>query len=119
MICPLHNLSLPQKASITFSNNRVVVAGAAIYANDMSRCRWLGPNLPNNFTIFEIPPNEGSPFLFEENTLMRNVSTARGITSNEALATDPSSISAESDVSEATMCQQSLCKLKIFYRHLP
>ena len=85
---------------VTFKENRAVVAGAAIYANDMSRCRWLGPQLqplyPNTTTIFQISPEDDSPFKFENNTLMSNTSTISGTVSSETLATDPSIITARS-----------------------
>ncbi len=80
-----------------FINNTAVEAGAAIFANDMSRCRWLG-GLPGERTIFQIT-EEGSPFIFRGNRLM-NSSAALGDVANETLATDPSVITASSMVSE-------------------
>lgn len=74
-----------------------MVAGAAIYASDMSRCLWLG-GLPGSYTIFQISPEQGSPFLFVNNTLTSGGSALRGTVSNETLATNPSSIRAESEV---------------------
>ncbi len=71
-------------------NNTAVVAGAAIYANDMSRCRWLG-GLPGDHTIFEI--GEGSPFTFMNNNVTET--DVRGNISNQMLATNPSTISAK------------------------
>lgn len=62
----------------------------------MSRCRWLG-ELPGDHTIFQIPPEDG-PFRFINNTLMA-ADTVQGDVFNETLATDPSSIIAESEVS--------------------
>jgi predicted outer membrane repeat protein len=88
-----------QKSQVSFVNNRAEVAGAAIYASDLSRCRWLG-ELPGDHTIFEIPPDKaGAPFLFVNNTLMGTGSGLRGNIVNETLATSPSNIISRSKVS--------------------
>ena len=55
-----------QEARIEFVNNTAGIAGAAIYANDMSRCKWLGPNnYTEDFFIFDTPLNYMSPFLLK------------------------------------------------------
>ena len=81
---------------MNFVNNTAVAAGAAIFANDMSRCRWLG-GLSGDHTIFQIS-EAGSPFLFTGNRLM-NSSSVLGNVTNQTLATDPSIITATSMVS--------------------
>ena len=88
-----------QKARMTFVNNMAVVAGAAIFANDMSRCRWLGGLSGRDRTIFQIS-EQGSPFLFAGNRLSNSSSVLGGV-ANETLATDSSAISAESMVSRS------------------
>ena len=85
-----------------FINNTAGLAGAAIYANDLSRCKWLG-NLTGDYTIFEIEPDErGSPFVLRNNKVQAN-STTEGIR-NEALATDPSSLTAQTSVRDLMQC---------------
>ena len=71
---------------MVFVNNTAVLAGAGIYANDMSRCKWLG-NITENYTIFQIPPAIGGPFQFINNTV-------QGKVTNNDLATESSKFSA-------------------------
>ena len=54
-----------QNVSISFINNTAGLGGAAIYANDMSRCKWLGPeakDFSEQFFIFSTPSSYRSPF---------------------------------------------------------
>lgn len=78
-------------------NNTVNVAGAAIYANDMSRCRWLG-GLTGSRTIFEITLEEGSPFRFSNNTVDLPGGASQGEVINQVLATNAAAILARSNV---------------------
>lgn len=71
-------------------NNTAGIAGAAIYANDMSRCTWLGGSR-GNYTIFQLPPEESS-FLFVNNHI------SEADVSNSSLATDPTNIYAKTEV---------------------
>ena len=80
-----------------FFNNTAILGGAGIYANDMSRCTWLG-SLTGNHTIFEIPPNLG-PFYFTNNTVQ---STSVNTVTNHNLATDASHFSSLPNVSILT-----------------
>ena len=89
-----------------FKNNTAAVAGAAIYTNDVSRCRWVGTACPlsyqgssdNKPTIFDLSP-ECSPFEFENNTVdVPGGALPRGEIVNQVLATDPTTISARSNV---------------------
>ena len=91
---------------MVFKNNTAAVAGAAIYANDMSRCRWVGTECPTRFlgkalekpTIFDLSP-ECSPFEFENNTVdIPGGALPRGEIVNQVLATDPTNISAKANV---------------------
>ena len=56
-----------QNATVRFVNNSARAAGAAIYANDMSRCKWLGSIGPNDFNsfIFNTSSKYKSPFIME------------------------------------------------------
>ena len=54
-----------QKATVRFENNSAGRAGAAIYANDMSRCKWLGPTNYTSEFIFNAPLGYDSPFTME------------------------------------------------------
>ena len=81
---------------MVFINNTAMLAGAGIYANDMSRCKWLG-NITQNYTIFQIPSKLGGPFDFTKNTV-KGLSGNR-VTNND-LATESSQFSARiNDVS--------------------
>ena len=71
---------------MVFVNNTAVLAGAGIYANDMSRCKWLG-DITENYTIFQIPPAMEGPFQFINNTV-------QGKVTNNDLATESSKFSA-------------------------
>ncbi len=75
---------------MVFVNNTAALAGAGIYANDMSRCKWLG-NITDSYTIFQIPSTIGGPFRFTNNTV-------QGISGNKVanndLATESSKFSA-------------------------
>ena len=71
---------------MVFVNNTAVLAGAGIYANDMSRCKWLG-DITQNYTIFQIPPTMGGPFHFTNNTV-------QGKVTNNDLGTESSKFSA-------------------------
>lgn len=84
-----------------FVNNTAMLAGAGIYANDMSRCMWLG-NLDGIYTIFEIPPDKG-PFLFRNNTV-QSISGNKVV--NNDLATESANLSARTEVS---LCTVDLC----------
>lgn len=79
-------------------NNTAGVAGAAIFASDLSRCRWLG-ELLGDHTIFEIPPGNQSPFMFVNNRVVGRESGLRGQIINETLGTSPSDITANLSVS--------------------
>ena len=66
-ILPVLFLLPTQNARVSFVNNTAGLAGAAIYANDMSSCKWLGPlveTLPDDTLIFQIPTDMGGPFSF-------------------------------------------------------
>ena len=80
---------------MVFVNNTAFLAGAGIYSNDMSRCKWLG-DLTENYTIFEIPPNQRGPFRFTNNTIQGL--SGNKVVSND-LATDSSHLSARINVS--------------------
>ena len=84
------------------------MAGAAIYANDMSRCRWLGTEtacsksflgkVVDKPTIFDLSP-ECSPFKFDNNKVkVLDGALARGEINNQMLATDSKTISAKANV---------------------
>ncbi len=84
------------------------MAGAAIYANDMSRCLWVGSqceigNLSrptNRPTIFDLHP-DSPPFEFCNNTVdIPGGGMPRGTIANQIIATDPTTISAKVDVSD-------------------
>lgn len=79
---------------MVFINNTAMLAGAGIYANDMSRCKWLG-NLTGSYTIFQIPEDKG-PFLFRNN---RVPDTSGNAVSNHDLATESSQFSVKTNVS--------------------
>ena len=79
---------------MVFINNTAVLAGAGIYANDMSRCKWLG-SITNNYTIFEISSSQG-PFLFRNNKVLNSSGNA---VVNDNLATDSSQFVAKANVS--------------------
>lgn len=70
-----------------------MLAGAGIYASDMSRCKWLG-NLTGNYTIFQIPSDKG-PFHFSNNTVQN---TSSSTINNHDLATESSQFSAVANV---------------------
>lgn len=72
-----------------------MLAGAGIYANDMSRCKWLG-NLNASYTIFEIPTAEKGPFYFSNNEVLD--SSGNTVTSHN-LATESSQFLAKTNVS--------------------
>ena len=62
-----------QNAHVEFTNNIAGIAGAAIYANDMSRCKWLGPtDYTENYFIFNTPTDYKSPFLLRYDICMRH-----------------------------------------------
>lgn len=82
-----------QESKIIFTNNTAMLAGAGIYASDMSRCKWLG-NLTGNYTIFQIPPDKG-PFHFSNNTV-QDISSSS--VNNNNLATESSQFSAVANV---------------------
>ncbi|CAI8022052.1 hypothetical protein GBAR_LOCUS12976 [Geodia barretti] len=84
------------KATVRFVNNSAGIAGAAIYANDMSRCRWLGPTNYTTF-IFNTPSDYKSPFIMENNTLDRSSSK------DTRLATDASTFFATTDYGDSPM----------------
>ena len=88
----LKNVSV-QDSKIIFANNTAMLAGAGIYASDMSRCKWLG-NLTGNYTIFQIPPDKG-PFHFSNNTVQDTSSSSV----NHDLATESSQFSVVANVS--------------------
>ncbi len=108
-----------QNTSVVFKNNTAFAAGAAIYTNDVSRCRWLGTqcgvgNLSrptNTPTIFDLH-RDCSPFKFVNNTVdIPGDGIPRGNITNHILATDPTTISAKADVSEYILRRgQFLCK---------
>lgn len=76
---------------MVFVNNTAMLAGAGIYANDMSRCEWLGNITGNYTTIFQIPSELGGPFRFIDNTV-QGISGNR--VTNDDLATESSQFSA-------------------------
>ena len=85
-----------QKSTIEFINNTANIAGAAIYASDMSGCRWLG-GLPGNHTIFQIDYSEGEGgrgygFKFRNNTVTKR----RSVNADQTLATNPLTITVTS-----------------------
>ena len=84
-----------QKSRIVFVNNTAMLAGAGIYANDMSRCKWLG-DLIENYTIFEIPSKMKGPFQFTNNTVQ---AFSGNKVINHNLATESSRFSARTNVS--------------------
>lgn len=75
---------------MVFVNNTAMLAGAGIYANDMSRCKWLG-EITESYTIFQIPSELGGPFRFTNNTV-QGISGNR-VTNND-LGTESSKFSA-------------------------
>ena len=79
---------------MVFTKNTAMLAGAGIYANDMTRCKWLG-NISDNYTIFEIPSSRG-PFLFTDNKVLGGLGNA---VVNHNLATDSSRFVAKANVS--------------------
>ena len=79
------------------------MAGAAIYAKDMTRCRWLGA-LGRDRTIFEITQEENSAFFFFNNTVDLLVGAPQGEVTNQQLATDASTIIANTDVRLCVVC---------------
>jgi predicted outer membrane repeat protein len=84
------------KAAVRFENNRAGRAGAAIYANDMSRCTWLGTTKYNtSYFIFNTPHDYKSPFIMKNNRIGTiSTQTQTGTNSDMDLATDASAFSA-------------------------
>ena len=109
VVCLCLPLSCRQKTSVVFTNNRAEVAGAAIYANDMSRCQWVGSECGledkrtniSRTTIFDLVA-DCSPFKFSNNTVGESL---RGQVVNPVLATDPRNISAKSNVSRGEIVE--------------
>ena len=85
-----------QHTQMVFISNTAKLAGAGIYANDMSRCMWLGRDLQGNHTIFDISPKDGGPFSFINNMVQ---SPAGDQVTSHNLATDASQFSSKTDVS--------------------
>ena len=80
-----------------FINNTARLAGAAIYANDMSRCTWIGDLDLNQTIIFLIPESMGSPFHLENNTIRLDMTM--DLVKNQELATDASDLETSTTVS--------------------
>ncbi len=83
---------------MSFINNTARLAGAAIYANDMSRCRWIGGLNFTDINIFQIPEEAGSPFHLENNTISRDVFESTSVR-NQSLATDADNLITNTTVS--------------------
>ena len=81
-----------------FINNTARLAGAAIYANDMSRCKWIGGLNFTDINIFQIPAEAGSPFYLENNTISRDVADSTFVR-NQALATNADNLITNTTVS--------------------
>lgn len=118
-ICTFFHFStFMQESRMVFKNNTAMLAGAGIYANDMSRCKWLG-NITQSYTIFQIPLDMGGPFYFANNTV-QGVSGNR-VTNND-LATESSQFSATiNDVSLYSFnstCGYSYCSFFLSSTHL-
>lgn len=79
-------------------NNTARLAGAAIYANDMSRCQWIGGLNLTDINIFQIPVEDGSPFYLENNTISREAAESNTVV-NQALATDADNLTTDTRVS--------------------
>lgn len=93
------NLSLVKKTTVRFINNIAGLAGAAIYANDMSRCRWVGSLNITDSVIFEITEEMGSPFHFENNIVTTgNPDTIDRTIINVDFGTDASNLTAQTTV---------------------
>ncbi len=79
-------------------NNTARLAGAAIYANDMSRCQWIGGLNLTDINIFQIPFEDGSPFYLENNTISQEAIESNPV-KNQSLATDADSLTTMTRVS--------------------